>query len=116
MGLMQYDTQELGFTLTEILVVSVIVAIVSAVAVPVYTNYIKEQRIETARNLAQAAAVSANVIYRRTGSPPDCDITTCPAVLDLFLTEPARYKVTIEGNNVKVKDVDHDLEAEVAFK
>lgn len=97
-----------GFTLTEILVVSVIIAILSAVAVPVYTNYIKEQRVDAVKNLALAAAISANVIYRRTNLIPDCP-ADCTTVLNLFLPEQGRYTVKIPAGtrNVVVIDKQH---------
>jgi prepilin-type N-terminal cleavage/methylation domain-containing protein len=100
-----------GFTLTEILVVSVIVAILSAVAIPVYNGYVKDQRIDAVKNLASAAAVSANVLYRRTGAIPDCGGGDCAGVLNLLLPEQGRYSVTIttddKGRYVKVVDNQH---------
>jgi prepilin-type N-terminal cleavage/methylation domain-containing protein len=98
-----------GFTLTEILVVSVIVTIVAGVAIPIYSDYVKDQRLETAKNLAQTAAVAANVYMRRTGSAPECDASTCPSVLNLLLPEAGRYEVTVKAadTTLTVKDNQH---------
>lgn len=84
-----------GFTLVEALVVAVIMGTLAAVAIPTYTGYIRSQRIEVVKNLASAAAVAANVIYRRTGAVPNCGGGDCSGVLNLLLPEQGRYSVTI---------------------
>lgn len=101
-------TAKNGFTLTEILVVSVIVAILSAVTVPIYTNYIKDQRLDAVKNIASAAAVAANVLYRRTNAIPDCG-SSCADVLDLLLPEKDRYSVSLNADKreVTVTDLQH---------
>lgn len=63
--------QTQGFTLVEVLVVSVIVGILAAVAIPMYSGYIKNQRRQAATAVAQTAAVSASSLYRRTGVYPN---------------------------------------------
>jgi type II secretory pathway pseudopilin PulG len=57
-----------GFSLVEALVVSVIVAVLSAVGIPLYIGYINSQRSDTVNNLAETAAASANSNLRRTGA------------------------------------------------
>ena len=89
-----------GFTLAEALVVAVIMSILAASAIPMYAGYIKKQKRDVARGLAQTASVSANLYYRRRGvDPPDS------ASLNLFISDPARYRVSINGNNVQVTDI-----------
>lgn len=92
--------QSSGFTLAEVLVVSVIVAILAAVAIPVYTNYLQDQRAEAVDNLANTAAVAAFAYYKRTGDLPD-DF----ADLNMFLPD-ASYTITIAGENVTVTNAD----------
>ena len=88
-----------GFVLAEVLVVAIIVAILAAVAVPTYTGYVKSQRQSVVTGLAQTAAVSGNVYWRRTGAVPDS------AALKLFLPDPARFTVTIADPWIKIRDV-----------
>jgi type IV pilus assembly protein PilE len=51
-----------GFTLMELMVVIIIVAILAAVAVPLYINYVKDARRTEAKG-AIAAVISAQQIY-----------------------------------------------------
>jgi type II secretory pathway pseudopilin PulG len=96
-----------GFVLVEVIVVAVIVGIISAVAIPVYLGMIKTQRRQVTQNIAQSAAVSANIYYRRYGFNPTCGILppTCSTVLGIFLPDPNKYEVSVQGNYVVVVDV-----------
>ena len=48
--------KQMGFTLIEVIVVAVIIAVISAVAIPLYNGYLKDSRIRTAENVAGSAA------------------------------------------------------------
>ena len=45
-----------GFTLVEVIVAAVIVAILAAVAIPLYSGYIRDSRMKTAENIAASVA------------------------------------------------------------
>src|SRR5262245_14372891 len=87
-----------GFSIVEMVVVSAIVAILAAVAIPVYTGYLKGQRQQAVGSLASSAAVAANAYYRRFNANPDS------SKLGLFLPIPGKYKISVSGANVTVKD------------
>jgi prepilin-type N-terminal cleavage/methylation domain-containing protein len=97
-----------GFVLAEVLVVAVIAAALAAVAIPIYSGMVKNQRRDATRNIAQTAAMSANVYTRRIGTAPICaSTTTCSTLLGLFIPDPTKYSITIQAapNFVTVSDI-----------
>jgi prepilin-type N-terminal cleavage/methylation domain-containing protein len=48
--------KEKGFTLVEVIVVAVIVAVLAAVAIPLYMGYIRDSRINVCNNVAGTVA------------------------------------------------------------
>ena len=84
--------------LIEVIVVSVIVAVLAAAAIPLYNEYIRAQKRSAAKALAQSGAVTANIFYRRTGGNPDS------SQLNLFLSDSARYDVRVHGRFIVVTD------------
>lgn len=66
----QLRKNELGFTLIEVMVVIIMVGILAAIAVPIYTNYVHRARVSEA--ISTLGAVKTYLMERRnaTGSWP----------------------------------------------
>lgn len=64
-----------GFTLVEVIVVAVIVAVLAAVAIPLYLGYVESSKANVANNLAGSAA-SYLAAAKNTGA--DMSIFTTP--------------------------------------
>ncbi|MBN2036996.1 MAG: prepilin-type N-terminal cleavage/methylation domain-containing protein [Chitinispirillaceae bacterium] len=98
-----------GFTLVEAIVVAAIMAILAAVAIPMYVGYIHDQRQTTVNNLAETAAAAANAFLRRTGNDPtEGDQTPNTPPLNLYFNA-ANYQITVTGatNTITVTDLQH---------
>lgn len=69
-----------GFTLIEIMIVVALIAILAAIAMPAYNNYINRGKIKTAQ--ADLVALSLNVenFYQRTLTYPTAGFATTVAV------------------------------------
>lgn len=65
-----------GFTLIELMIVVIIVAILASIALPSYQNYIKKSKIKEAQSNLIALSLSAEQHYQRTLSYPKIDLTT----------------------------------------
>jgi type IV pilus assembly protein PilA len=100
-----------GFTLIEVLVVAVIVAILAAVAIPAYNAYIKGSKEKVALNFAATVAQSAATYYAQSQKAP-ADIET-----DLNVTAPSGYSaaigtasITVEGDGTTAGYLSTDLD------
>jgi prepilin-type N-terminal cleavage/methylation domain-containing protein len=99
-------TTAAGFTLIEVIVTAVIVGILAASAIPVYTSYLNSQRVGTLKGIAQMTAASANIYSRRTNASPNCANTAaCVTLLGIFVSDPAQFTIVVSGGNtVTVSD------------
>lgn len=57
-----------GFTLVELMVVIVIVALMAAIAVPLYTNYVEDSRRSEGAGGLAAVATAQQTYYQRNGA------------------------------------------------
>lgn len=62
---MQRSRSRRGFTLVELMVVIVIVALLAAIAVPLYINYVKDARRSEAAGALAAVATAQQTYYQR---------------------------------------------------
>jgi prepilin-type N-terminal cleavage/methylation domain-containing protein len=99
-------TKTKGFTLVEAIVTAVILAILSAVAIPMYSGFINDQRQTTVDNLAETAAAAANAYVRRTGD--STSTTNIISNMNLYY-DHSKYTVTVPGDSgqrsVKITDL-----------
>jgi prepilin-type N-terminal cleavage/methylation domain-containing protein len=95
-----------GFTFVEMIVAAVIVAVLAAVAIPMYRGYVLGQRQATVDNLAQTAGAAANAYWRRTGIPltNDAFLPGNSGKLNLYYSTTS-YSITVSGNAINVKDL-----------
>jgi prepilin-type N-terminal cleavage/methylation domain-containing protein len=102
--------QRFAFTLVEVIVVAVIVAILAAVAIPNYMQYLEDTRQAAVEQLAETAAASANSWLRRKGEIPDS------ADLQLHY-DATRYTVAFNGDtSITVTDKDYPFSSKVFYK
>ena len=86
-----------GFTLVEVLVVSVIIAILTSVVIPSYFGFVKAQKVQSIKALAQTAAVNANVMSRK-----GVAITASNVKASLYLPTPGDYTLTVNTDTRSV--------------
>jgi type IV pilus assembly protein PilE len=70
--MMRIQKSQRGFTLVEVIVVAVIVAVLAAIAIPLYTGYIDSSRQNVVQNAAGSAA-SFCAASRNSGALPLLD-------------------------------------------
>ena len=93
-----------GFSLVEVIVVAVIVAVLAAVGIPMYRGYINSQRQSTVSNLAETAAAAANANWRRTSAVIANSDLYPNNTLGLYYNNSS-YSITVAGNVITVKDL-----------
>jgi prepilin-type N-terminal cleavage/methylation domain-containing protein len=107
--LYHFTKNSTGFSLVEIIVTSVIIAILAVVAIPLYSGYLRDQRQSTVNNLAQTAAAAGNAYWRRTGANlTSADLLPQSTNLSLYYDNSSSgYSMSLSGNMVRVNDVGH---------
>jgi prepilin-type N-terminal cleavage/methylation domain-containing protein len=83
---------EQGFTLVEVIVVAVIVAVLAAVAIPLYNGYIRDSRVNVCQNNAASIASSITAALQQ-----DPTFSTAASGAN-FLSVPSLSDNTIFSN------------------
>lgn len=108
------DTARRGFTLIEVIIAAVIVMILSAAAIPMYSGFIKGARQDAVDGLAEAAGAAVNSYWRKTGAVPEITAPNTPP-LNLYY-DSAKHAVSIKDDSVVVEDIKHKVRKAVYFK
>jgi prepilin-type N-terminal cleavage/methylation domain-containing protein len=112
-----------GFTLIEVLVVAVIVAILAAVAIPAYNGYIKTSKERVAKNTAGTIASALAAYYsdyqNAAGSIPGYGTGAAGATLAIPgnpLKLPTDFSSVTDGTTVTVTHRDGTASDSVPWK
>jgi prepilin-type N-terminal cleavage/methylation domain-containing protein len=100
-------TKQKAFTLVEAIVTAAIMAILAAVAIPMYAGFIHDQQQTTVDNLAETAAAAANAYVRRTGDSTNA--TNIKNNINLYY-DANKYQIRVPGDcaplrSVEIKDL-----------
>jgi prepilin-type N-terminal cleavage/methylation domain-containing protein len=82
-----------GFTLVEVIVVAIIVAALAAVAVPMYTSYVKDSRTNAAANAAGSVAAFMGVCLNLGGKIASAVDTDGKTQVTITCTTPSETDV-----------------------
>jgi type IV pilus assembly protein PilE len=78
---MRHPSRQNGFTLIELMVVVAIIAILGAIAMPIYTDYVVRGKLTEARNVLSHYRVAMEQYYQDHRSYADAGGTVCGVVL-----------------------------------
>ena len=103
-----------GFSLIEVLMVVVILAILTAIALPSYQNYVTKSKIKEAQSNLIALSLSVEQIYQRNLTYPIETLSTTDTVKNQFSTwSPTsnnfKYQYTSSnGSEYSIKAIGED--------
>lgn len=97
-----------GFTFIEAIVVGVVVAVLAAIALPLYNGYLRRTKQDRVQSLAATASAAANAHYRRTGKHPSTED------LNLFFSGPPRFDINIDEDARQITVTDTAMEPDYA--
>jgi len=99
-------TRESGFTLIEVLVVVIIVAILAAVAFPIYQNYVKGAYASDAQSAIGSIWNAAQMYYQDRGEwPDDVEGQLEPKYISLKNATKRQWTFTIIGGGDGVSEI-----------
>jgi type IV pilus assembly protein PilA len=96
-NLINARTNQKGFTLVEVIVVAVIVAVLAAIAIPLYTGYVSTSRQSIANNAAGSLA-SFCAASRNSGVMPAVVGALVNGANNTIWNVPSKLTIAINGN------------------
>ena len=88
-----------GFTITEVVVTSCIIAILSGIGVPIYNGYINDAKQGEIENLAEVSSAAANSYVRKIGE----ESLTVEALELHYDSEKYEISIDTDKNEITVK-------------
>lgn len=108
-----------GFTLTEAIIILVIVAILAAIAVPKYLAIRDEKMLKTAHNFANEMAIASALNYKqcKTGDASSCKKTVSCSDFATLLPEklPRRMSIVLKQATPFPADAGQEVECQIIF-
>ncbi len=106
-----------GFTLVEVIVVAVIVAVLAAVAIPLYNGYIADSRMDVAENIAGSAASACGATLQQFPNNSRAGTYTGPTTIPFpsrsgqtnVINVPNDFQVVISATNAICTYVPNNL-------
>lgn len=90
-----------GFTLVEIMLALVVIGIIAAIALPIYTNYSARSRFTAVISAMDSYKKAVELCFNLTGSLVGCDAGSNGVPDEVYPAEPHVSRVTVmAGGNV----------------
>ena len=92
-----------GFTLIELMIVVAIIAILAAIAIPAYSDYVT--RAKWSDNISATASVKTAIslcLQENAGDKTVCDEEGADGLASLSITDPTNAAITITGTTAAI--------------